>query len=80
MCILFTIAVHHTMGDVTFTDCTVGGFAGPGGSIGSTSVISQLQPSSGSESVLSNSIKNFNFQVHVGDRHRTVKIMKILTL
>ena len=37
-------SVHHTMGDVTFTDCTVGGFAGPGGNIGTASVSSQLKP------------------------------------
>ena len=44
-------SVHHTMGDVTFTDCTVGGFAGPGGNIGTASVSSQLQPPSGTEGV-----------------------------
>ena len=45
-------SVHHTMGDVTFTDCTVGGFAGPGGNIGTASVSSQLQPPCGTEGVL----------------------------
>ena len=48
-------SVHHTMGDVTFTDCTVGGFAGPGGNIGTASVSSQLQPPSETEGVFTNS-------------------------
>ena len=52
-------SVHHTthtMGDVTFTDCTIGGFAGPGGSIGTASAISQLQPPSRSEGMSSNNV------------------------
>ena len=64
-------SVHHTMGDVTFTDCTVGGFAGPGGNIGTASVSSQLQPTSGTEGVFKIVT---NFPLQVGDDHRIVKI------
>ena len=58
---VFHHSVHHTMGDVTFNDSTVGGFAGPGANIGTASVVSQLEPPSGSEGVLSNTIRKFNF-------------------
>ena len=61
-------SVHHTMGDVTFTDCTVGGFAGPGANIGTASVINQ--PPSGSEGVFCYSSENLTLQV--GDRNRII--------
>ena len=50
-------SVHHTMGDVTFTDCNIGAFAGPGGNIGTASAISQLQPPSESKGVSCYSMK-----------------------
>ena len=51
-------SVHHTMGDVTFNDSTVGGFAEPGGNIETASVVSQLEPPSKSEGVFPRWEKN----------------------
>ena len=69
------------MGDVTFTDCTVGGFAGPGGSIGTTSAISQLQPPSGSECMSYNIVKNYSTRIltlHTNGRNTIVIAKKVI--
>ena len=48
---------HHTVGDVTFTDCSLGGFAGPSRSIGTARAISQPQTPSESQGMSNNSRK-----------------------